>query len=61
MFVRLYVHVPGLVMPSVLRTPAKGQLVSKYHFGVFTFFQTTNENKSTSSKVQFVVGFFEET
>ena len=27
----------------------KGQLISKCLFGVFTFFQKTNENKSTSS------------
>ena len=36
----------------------KGQLISKCHFGVFTFFQKTNENKSTSSKVEFVRSFF---
>ena len=38
---------------------AKGQLISKCTFGVFTFFQKTNENKSfttvsKSSKVEFV-------
>ena len=37
---------------------AKGQLISKCLFGVFTFFQKTNENKSTSSKVEFVRSFF---
>ena len=36
----------------------KGQLISKCLFGVFTFFQKTNENKSTSSKVKFVCSFF---
>ena len=32
--------------------------MSKYLFGVFTFFQKTNENKLTSSKVDFVHSFF---
>ena len=36
----------------------KGQLISKCLFGVFTFFQKTNKNKSTSSKVEFVWSFF---
>ena len=36
----------------------KGQLISKCLFGVFTFFQKTNENKQTSSKVEFVHSFF---
>ena len=36
----------------------KGQIISKSFFGVFTFFQKTNENKSTSSKVEFVRSFF---
>ena len=40
------------------RTLVKGQLISKYLFGVFTFFQKTNENKLTSSKVKFVHSFF---
>ena len=35
----------------------KGQLISKCLFGVFTFFQKMNENKSTSSKVEFVRSF----
>ena len=35
-----------------------GQLISKCLFGVFTFFQETNENKSTSSEVEFVRSFF---
>ena len=38
---------------------AKGQLILKYLFCVFTFFQKTIENKSTSSKVEFVCSFFE--
>ena len=36
----------------------KGHLISKCLFGVFAFFQKTNENKSTSSKVEFVRSFF---
>ena len=36
----------------------KGQLISTCIFGVFTFFQKTNENKSTGSKVEFVCSFF---
>ena len=36
----------------------KGHLISKCIFGVFAFFQKTNENKSTSSKVEFVCLFF---
>ena len=35
-----------------------GQLISKCLFGVFTFFQKMNENKSTSSKDEFVRSFF---
>ena len=42
----------------VLTADTKGQLISKCIFGVFTFFQKTNENKSTSSKVEFVRLFF---
>ena len=37
---------------------SKGQLISKCLFGVLTFFQKTNENKSTSSKTEFVLSFF---
>ena len=40
------------------RAEGKGQLISKCLFGVFTFFQKTNKNKSTSSKVEFVPSFF---
>ena len=36
----------------------KGQLISKCLFGVFTFFLITNQNKLTSSKVEFVCLFF---
>ena len=36
----------------------KGQLILKCLFGCFTFFQKTNKNKSTSSKVEFVRSFF---
>ena len=36
----------------------KGQLISNCLFVVFTFFQKTNENKSTRSKVEFVRSFF---
>ena len=39
----------------------KGQIIWKCLFGVFTFSQETNENKSTSSTVEFVRLFFEET
>ena len=39
----------------------KGQLISKCLFGVFTFFQKRNKNKSTNSKVEFVRSFLEET
>ena len=39
-------------------TITKGQLVSRYLFGVFTFFQKTNKNKPASSKVEFVRSFF---
>ena len=37
---------------------SNGQLISKCLFGVFTFFQKTNQNKSTNSKVEFVRSFF---
>ena len=36
----------------------KGHLISKCLFGVINFFQKTNENKSTRSKVEFVCSFF---
>jgi hypothetical protein len=32
--------------PRPFRFPSKGQLISKWLFGVFKFFQKTNENKS---------------
>ena len=37
---------------------SKGQLISKCLFGVFNFLQKTNENKSHSSKIEFVRSFF---
>ena len=37
---------------------SKGQLISKCLFCVFNFFQKTNENKSHSSKIEFVRSFF---
>ena len=37
---------------------AKGHSMLIYHFGAFTFFQKMNENKSTSSKVEFVRSIF---
>ena len=40
------------------REASKGQLISKRPLGVFTFLQKMNENKSTSSKVEFVSLFF---
>ena len=38
----------------------KGQLISKYLFGVFNFLQKTNKNKSDSSKIEFIRSFFGE-
>ena len=35
----------------------KGQIISKWFFGVFDFLQKTNKNKYHSSKVQFVCSF----
>ena len=35
-------------------TFTKGQLISKFFFGVFNFLQKTNENKSHISKIEFV-------
>ena len=36
----------------------EGQLISKCLFGVFNFLQKTNQNKSHSSKIEFVRLFF---
>ena len=36
----------------------KGHLISKWFFEVFDFLQKTNENKSHSSKVEFIRSFF---
>ena len=41
-----------------VKSLSKGQLISKCLFGIFKFFQKTNENKSHSSKVEFVCSFF---
>ena len=49
------------MMPNFWQLPTKGQLISKCLFGIFTFFQKPNENKSTSSKVELFVRFLEET
>ena len=38
--------------------PTKGQIISKCFFGVFNFFQKTNENTSHSSKNEFISSFF---
>ena len=37
---------------------AKGQLISKCFFGVADFLQETNENKSHSSKIEFIRSIF---
>ena len=37
----------------------KGQIISKCLFGVFNFFQKTNENTSNSSKNELICSFFE--
>jgi hypothetical protein len=42
----------------VFSSHVKGQLISKCLFGVFNFLQKTNENKSQSSKIEFVRSFF---
>ena len=39
---------------------SKGQIISECLFGVFNFFQKTNENKSHSSKGEFIRCFLEE-
>ena len=38
--------------------PDKGQLISKWFFGVVDFLKKTNENKSHSSKNEFIRSFF---
>ena len=37
---------------------SKGQVISNGFFGVFNFFQKTNENTSHSSKNEFIRSFF---
>ena len=45
-------------LSRIFLVSSKGRSISKCLFGVFTFFQKTNKNKSTSSKVEFVCSFF---
>ena len=45
-------------LDSKLSIPTKDQLISKCLFGVFNFFQKTNENTSHSSKNEFIGSFF---
>ena len=52
-------QLPLLKMGRWQRLPLKGLLILKCLFCVFTFFQKTNKNKLTSSKVEFVCSFFE--
>ena len=58
----IYVTIPVKcftgIAASICSCTTNGQLILKCLFGVFTFFQKTNENKSTSSKVEFVRSFF---
>ena len=56
-FLRDFRRNKGLVNSQML-CPSKDQLISKCLFGVFNFFQKMNENKSTSSKVEFDCSFF---
>ena len=48
----------NILSQSDCRDIAKGQLISKCLFGVFTFFQKTNGNKSTSSLLGRNVGLY---
>ena len=48
-------------IPAPLFSRHKGQLISKCLFGVFTFFQKTNENMPTRSKSNLFVRCLEET
>ena len=41
-------------LDSKLSIPTKGQLISKCLFGVFNFFQKTNENASIVVKIHFI-------
>ena len=45
---------------SAKRLVIKGQVISKGFFGVFNFFQKTNENTSHSGKNEFIRLFLEE-
>ena len=44
------IHKSKLKYVNILLQTVKGQLISICLYGVFTFFQKTNENKSTSSR-----------
>ena len=48
----------GLISESFTLLQPKGQLITKCLFGVFNFLQKTNENKSHSSKIEFVRSLF---
>ena len=48
----------ALSPPYILLTGTKGQLIPKSLIGVFSFLQKTNENKSQSSKIEFICSFF---
>ena len=47
-----------LVPLQKIYVPFKGHLISKWFFGVVDFLQKTNENKSLSSKNEFIRSFF---
>ena len=49
---------PSLVTAYSELETNKGQLISKYLFVDFNFFQKTNENTSCSSKNEFICSFF---
>ena len=49
------------ILNVMLSLEAKGQLISKGHFGVRNFLQRTSENKSHSNKIEFLLSFLEET
>ena len=57
-----HINASTYLTKSILETNktsfAKGQLISKCLFGVFNFFQETNENKSHSSKNEFKTNSF---
>jgi hypothetical protein len=57
-FTHLWIWKKGDFLTKILKV--KGQIISKCLFGVFNFFQKTNENTSHSSKNKFICSFFEE-